>query len=86
LFWKSSTKPIDVNFFTKSTLPFFLSVTVRVMLPTLFAEIIGRAFFCLLGGKALLNDEIDSIYFNYIAVEGLIPRARGSAEKSTTLG
>jgi hypothetical protein len=52
----------------------------------LCAGIIGRAFFCLLGGRDLLNAVIVSIYFNYIAVEGLIPRAKGSVEKSTTLG
>jgi hypothetical protein len=52
----------------------------------LLAEIMGRAFFYLLGGNPLLNAVIVSIYFNYIAVEGLIPRAKGSAEKSTTRG
>jgi hypothetical protein len=52
----------------------------------LLAEIMGRAFFYLLGGNPLLNAVIVSIYFNYIAVEGLIPKAKGSAEKSTTLG
>jgi hypothetical protein len=52
----------------------------------LLAGIMGRAFFYLLGGNPLLNAVIVSIYFNYIAVEGLIPKAKGSVEKSTTLG
>lgn len=78
--------PIAENFLIKSTFPFFLSVTVRVILPTLFAAIIGSAFFYLLGGRDLLNAVIVSIYFNYIAVEGLIPKAKGSIEKSTILG
>lgn len=86
LFQKSSIIPIAENFLTRSTFPFFLSVAVRLILPTLCAGIIGRAFFCLLGGRDLLNAVIVSIYFNYIAVEGLIPRAKGSVEKSTTLG
>lgn len=86
LFWKSSIIPIAENFLTKSTFPFFLSVTVRTMPPMLLAGIMGRAFFYLLGGNPLLNAVIVSIYFNYIAVEGLMPKAKGSVEKSTSLG
>ncbi len=56
------------------------------MPPMLLAGIMGRAFFYLLGGNPLLNAVIVSIYFNYIAVEGLMPKAKGSVEKSTTLG
>ena len=77
---------MGVNFFTKSTFPFFLSVAVRVIEPTLLAEIMGSAFFCLLGGRDLLKAVIVSIYFNYIAVEGRIPRASGSFVKSTMRG
>ncbi len=78
--------PMGLNFFTRSTFPFFLSVAVLVIEPTLLAVIMGNAFFCLLGGSDLLNAVIVSIYFNYIAVEGRIPRAKGSLVKSITRG
>jgi hypothetical protein len=78
--------PMGLNFFTRSTIPFFLSVAVLVIDPTLFAVIMGNAFFYLLGGSDLLNADIVSIYFNYIAVEGLMPSANGSFVKSITRG
>jgi hypothetical protein len=85
LFKKSSTIPIGPNLRINSYYPFLFFSTLT-MLPTLFDYIMGRAFLALLAGRALLNDIIASICFNYIAVEGRIPRLTGSEAKSKILG
>lgn len=83
---KSSMSPIAPYVLTISWVPFFSSFFILDMLPTLLQDIIGSAWACLLAGSDLLNKMIESIYFSWMAVDGRIPRLRGSVVKSTTLG